>query len=118
MKSLLTLSLFGLLLFGTALTVEAQKNEEKAEEDSDQKITLSIEGMVCSMCEKKMKGSLEKIDGVKKVEKVDAKEGVASLWLTEGKTVSDDQLKKAVENAGFKLKKVIRASEKHSEPSQ
>lgn len=118
MKSLITLSLFGLLLLGTTLATQAQQSDKKAAESADHKITLNIKGMVCSMCEKNMKGSLEKLDGVKKVEKVDAKEGVASLLLTEGKTISDDQFKKAVEKAGFKLKKVIRASEKHSGHSQ
>ncbi len=114
MKPLLTISLFGLLLVGTAFTTQAQQTNEKAQEATNQKITLNIDGMVCSMCEKKMKGSLEKIDGVKKVEKVDAKKGIASLWIAEGKTVTDDQFKKAAEDAGFTLKKVERASEEHS----
>ena len=114
MKSLLTILLFGLLLFVSSATVQAQQTEEKTPEITDQKITLNIEGMVCSMCEEQMKGSLEKIDGVKKVEKVDAKEGAASLWVSSDKTITDDQFKKAVEDAGFKLKKINRDSEDHT----
>ena len=114
MKSLLTVSLLRLLFLGTGLTAHAQQTKEKTEGTTGQKITLNIKGMVCSMCEKKMKGSLEKLDGVKKVEKVDAEEGIASLWVAANKTVSDGQLKKAVEDAGFKLKKVNRNFEEHS----
>lgn len=108
MKSLLTISLFGLLFLGTALSAQAQQTEEKNDKDASQKITLNIEGMACNMCEKRLNNALKKLDGVKRVEKVDAEEGAATLWIVEGKTVTDEKLKKTVENAGFKLKKVNR----------
>tara|TARA_R110002124_G_scaffold89692_1_gene229289 strand:- start:2963 stop:3316 length:354 start_codon:yes stop_codon:yes gene_type:complete len=108
MKPLIKLSLFVLLFLGIAINSQAQQLKESVRDTATQKVTLDIEGMVCNFCETNMKESLEEIKGVKKVEKVDAKEGVAILWLTEGKTVTDDQFKKAVPNAGFELKKVTR----------
>lgn len=108
MKSLLAIPFIGMLIIGTGFAVQTQTAEQEVNIESDQQVTLEVEGMSCSMCERSMKNSLEKLDGVERVDKVDAGEGVASVWLTSGKTISDEQFKKAVEDAGFKLKRVKR----------
>lgn len=108
MKSLLVISFVGMLVIVAGFSVQAQTAEQEANRESDHQVTLEIEGMSCSMCERSMKNSLEKLDGVERVDKIDAGEGMASVWLASGKTISDEQFKKAVEDAGFKLKRVKR----------
>ena len=62
--------------------------------------TLKIEGMMCAHCEARVKKSLEEIDGVKSAE-VSHEKGTAEIRLS--KDVSDDILKKAVEDQGYKV---------------
>ena len=66
------------------------------------KIKLKIEGMHCASCASNIERSLKKISGVK--------EATASLMTRKGFVetddnveVSDDELKKAVARAGYKL---------------
>ena len=62
--------------------------------------TLMIEGMKCMHCVAHTKEALKKIKGVKKVD-VSLEEKKAVVETTD--KVSDDMLKEAVENLGFKL---------------
>ena len=69
------------------------------------KIKLKIEGMHCASCASNTEKSLKKIPGVK--------EANVSLMLKKGmieseKEISDDELKKAVERAGYKLARIER----------
>lgn len=58
---------------------------------------MKIEGMMCAHCEAAVDNALNAIDGVSA--KVSHKKGAAKLKL-EGE-VSDDVLRKAVEDAGY-----------------
>ena len=67
------------------------------------KLKLSIGGMHCASCASNVERSLKKISGVK--------EASVSLMLKKGTveaedSVSEDELKKAVSRAGYKLSKV------------
>jgi Cu2+-exporting ATPase len=62
--------------------------------------TLKIEGMMCAHCEMHTKNALEAIDGVKTAE-VSHKNGTAVVTLE--KDVSNDTLKKAVTDQGYKV---------------
>ena len=62
--------------------------------------TLKIEGMMCGHCEMHVKKALEAIDGVKKAE---VSHTNATAVLTLEKEVSDDVLKEAVANQGYKV---------------
>ena len=69
------------------------------------KIKLSIEGMHCASCASNIERSLKKISGVK--------EASVSLMLKKGtvnteEDISDEELKKAVSRAGYKLTGVER----------
>lgn len=64
------------------------------------KVKLTIEGMHCASCATNIERSLKKIPGVKNVS--------VSLMMRKGlvesdSDVSDDELKKAVARAGYKL---------------
>lgn len=62
--------------------------------------TMKIEGMMCLHCEATVKKTLEAIDGVESAE-VSHEKG--SAVLTMSKNVEDSVLKKAVEDAGYKV---------------
>ena len=61
---------------------------------------MKIEGMMCPHCEATVKKILEAIDGVESAE-VSHEKG--SAVLTMSKNVEDSVLKKAVEDAGYKV---------------
>ena len=67
------------------------------------KLKLTIEGMHCASCAGNIEKSLKKVPGVKDVS--------VSLMLKKGTvdvedTVSEDEIKKAVARAGYKVTKV------------
>lgn len=63
------------------------------------KKTMKIEGMMCAHCEAAVDKALSAIDGVSA--KVSHKKGTAKLKLE--CDVPDEELKKAVEDAGYKV---------------
>ena len=73
------------------------------EEESEMKKKMEIEGMMCGHCEATVKKALEEVDGVKSAD-VNHKKGVAVVKLS--KEVSDDILKKAVEDKEYVVKSV------------
>ena len=79
------------------------KNKLKTTTEKETKTmenTLKIEGMMCGHCEMHVKKALEALDGVKKAE-VSHKTGTAVVTLE--KEISDDVLKKAVEDQGYRV---------------
>ena len=75
------------------------KHKNKKENKTMEK-TMKIEGMMCPHCEATVKKTLEAIDGVETAE-VSHEKG--SAVLTMSKNVEDSVLKKAVEDAGYKV---------------
>ena len=65
--------------------------------------TMNIEGMMCAHCEATVKKALEALDGVSAAE-VSHEKGTAVVTLSEG--VSDDDLKKAVEEKDYKVNSI------------
>ena len=62
--------------------------------------TMEIKGMMCGHCEARVKKALEEIDGVVSAE-VSHEKGTAVVTLS--KEVPAEILKKAVEDAGYKI---------------
>ena len=62
--------------------------------------TMKIEGMMCGHCEASVKKALEAVEGVELAE-VSHKEGTAVVTISG--EVSDDILKKAVEDKDYKV---------------
>ena len=73
------------------------KSDTKENETMASK-TINIEGMMCKHCEKTVKGALEALDGVSEAV-VSHEAGTAVVTLTGD--VSDDTLKKAVEDKDY-----------------
>ena len=68
------------------------------------KKTMNIEGMMCHHCEKAVKTALESISGVENAE-VSHESGTAIVSLSSD--VSDDVLKKAVEDKDYTVKSIV-----------
>lgn len=62
---------------------------------------FNVEGMMCAHCEAHVKKSLEAIDGVKSAT-ADHTNGKVVVELE--KTVSDDEMVKAIKDAGYTVK--------------
>ena len=77
--------------------LETNNNERN---DITMSKTINIEGMMCPHCEATVKKALESLDGVKEA-KVSHEKGTAVIELE--KEVSEDVLKKAVEDKDYKV---------------
>ncbi len=77
-----------------------EKSEMKKKEDKMMTKTMKIEGMMCGHCEARVKKCLEALEGVSEA-KVSHEEGTAVVTLSGD--VSDDVLKKAVEDQDYQV---------------
>lgn len=75
---------------------------EKKEVKDMEKKTMMIDGMMCTHCTGRVDKALNAIDGVKAEVSLDNKCAYVEL----SKAVSDDVLKKAVEDAGYEVKEI------------
>ena len=73
---------------------------KKKEEEKQMTETVKIEGMMCMMCEKHVKEGLEAVDGIASAE---ASHDKGTAVITTTKDVAEADIKKAVENAGYKF---------------
>lgn len=78
---------------------------EKKEENIKMKRKINIEGMMCGHCEATVRNALESIGGVD-VDKVSHEENLAVVEASDD--VSDDTLKKAVEDKDYKVLSIDR----------
>lgn len=83
---------------------EALQNQYR-EEKQNMTINLKIEGMMCEHCEAHVKKALEAVDGVTSAEPSHKTGGAAVAVAQE---ISDDQLRQAVEEAGYRVTKIER----------
>ena len=68
-------------------------------------IIVDVEGMMCEHCEKRVRKALEKLEGVASAS-ADHKAGTASVTLCG--TVTDDDIRKAITDADYGVKNIIR----------
>lgn len=81
-------------------TTKQEKETKKMEEMVK---TIKVNGMMCGHCEAHVKKSLEALEGVERAEASHEK-GHAQVWLTAD--VSEEALKKAVEDAGYEATEI------------
>ncbi|MGE5297550.1 MAG: sulfite exporter TauE/SafE family protein [Acidobacteriaceae bacterium] len=75
------------------------------------KTIIDIQGMHCRSCELLIEGNLKKIEGVEKVS-VSAATGKAKIWVS--RSLSQNELAKAVEEAGYMLGKESKSLLSHN----
>lgn len=72
--------------------------------------TISVTGMTCGGCESQVTAALEKVEGVKRVLKVDHKKGMAFVCVAK-ETVSDDALVSAIQAKGYGASMAVATAE-------
>lgn len=72
-----------------------------------QVINAKIKGLVCSSCAIGIKKHLNKTKKVERV-KFDIKKELAFIYLIKGKTLTNKEIYKAIENAGYKVSEITR----------
>ncbi|MBO6001644.1 MAG: metal-transporting ATPase, partial [Spirochaetales bacterium] len=80
---------------------DKRKNIKKENNMSDSTKKMDIQGMMCPHCEARVKKALESIDGVKSA---DVSHEKACAVVTLSSPVSDQDLTKAVTDAGYEVK--------------
>lgn len=66
-----------------------------------EKIILHVEGMTCAHCEIAIKDAVRKLPGIKKVKASKRKKEVVAEY--DPAQVSDDQIKKAIDDTGYRI---------------
>ena len=66
---------------------------------------LQVDGLVCPFCVYNIEKKVGKLDGVKKVQ-TNLKEGLVSVLVADGKTLSEDLVRRTITDAGFTLKSI------------
>ncbi len=87
----------------TVVKVDDKDNGIDKEESNKMKKTMTIEGMMCAHCEATVKKALEALDGVESAE-VSHEAGTAIVTASDA--VTDEQLKKAVEDKEYEVKEI------------
>lgn len=70
---------------------------------ADNQYVLGVDGLACPFCAFGIEKRLNKVDGVTDVQ-VDIGESEVRVTLQEGKTLSEEQARQAVKEAGFTLR--------------
>ena len=78
------------------------ENETMQKEDAGMERTLTIEGMMCAHCSGRVESVLNALPGVRA--KVDLEKKIAVI--SAGAEVTNDALRKAVEDAGYTVKEI------------
>jgi Cu2+-exporting ATPase len=86
--------------FRTIETECAVTLDHKKEEENKVKETVKIEGMMCPMCEKHVKEGLEAVKGISSAE---ASHDAGTAVITADRDIPEAEIKKAVEDAGYKF---------------
>lgn len=89
----------------------AAAQQPATETDGDQQartLQVKILGMSCPFCAYGVEQKLKRLDGVEELD-VELESGVATLNLEEGADVSNETLKKTVEDAGFEASAIVRS---------
>ncbi len=86
---------------------EAASQQEAAAEDQPRLIQITVLGMSCPFCAYGVERKLKNLDGVEELTVV-LETGLATLVMEEAADVSNETLRKTVEDAGFEAAKITR----------
>lgn len=68
-------------------------------------IHVKVDGLACPICTYGLEKKLKKIDGAENV-KVDLQTSLATFNMKEGKTITEEEIKKRVKNAGYTVREI------------
>lgn len=69
------------------------------------KIKVGVDGLSCPFCAYGLEKKLKKMDGVAEI-KIDVENAFTILTIKEGKSVTEEEIRKNVKDAGFTARKI------------
>ena len=63
-------------------------------------VNVKVDGLSCPFCAYGLEKKIKKLDGVENL-KIDVEKGMMTFTVAKGKTVSEEDVKKKVKEAGF-----------------
>lgn len=112
MKQAVSIMILGLLLMG-ALSAEARAQDAPNAPD----VIIEVDGLACPFCTFGIEKKLKKIEGVDELV-IHLEEGKVEMSLSEGFKVSEEQIKKAIAEAGFEARGITFVNEKAKAPNE
>ena len=82
------------------------KEEKKEKEEKKMERTMKVEGMMCGHCEAHVKKALEALEGVTGAV-ASYEKGTVQVSLAPDASVTEEELKKAVEAEGYQVKEIL-----------
>ena len=64
---------------------------------------MKVDGLSCPICSYGLEKKLKTIDGIENI-KIELTTGIVTFDMKEGKTITDEQMKKKVKEAGYTFK--------------
>ncbi len=101
------------IVLGLLLSLSVPQQSFAQEEIDDPDITIGVDGLVCPFCGYGASKSLQRLEEVEAVF-VSIDKGTADLKLKKGSTLSEEKIKKTIDDAGFG----VRSIEYHNEATK
>jgi len=79
--------------------IAQSKAINKQDKDSSL-IEVEIRGLACPFCAYSLEKKMKKLDGANNLV-IDIDKGLATLYISKGKTLSEDEIRAVIINAGF-----------------
>jgi len=97
LKISLKLILIAFMIMAPAMPVFSQ--------DRPTQITIRVDGLTCPFCAYGLEKKLKRLEGAESV-RIDIERGIAVISVAKGKSILEENLRKAVQNAGFTPRKI------------
>jgi len=94
---------FSMMLIGISSMSFAQN---AIQNNQAQQVQVEVDGLSCPFCAYGLEKKLSGIDGVASI-KIDIDQGMAILTVSENKVITEEEIRKVVEQAGFTPKKIV-----------
>jgi len=98
------LAVFLVVATGPSPAIAQDRQETESTVESPD-ATVYVDGMACPFCAYGIEKKLNTLDAVQKME-VQLEAGRVLLSFTEGESATEDEIQKAVKNAGFTARKI------------
>ncbi len=102
MKRILIVT-FSMMLIGISSMSFAQN---AIQNNRTQQVQVEVDGLSCPFCAYGLEKKLSGIDGVASI-KIDIDQGMAILTVSENKSITEEEIRKVVKQAGFTPKKIV-----------
>lgn len=104
----------GFALLAAAPAVGQEQAEETAEAQQARTIQMKVLGLSCPFCAYGVEQKVKRLEGVADLD-VELESGIATITLEEGADLSNQTLRKTVDDAGFEAAAIVRSFESEYE---